>query len=309
VPRPFVGYLRVYEPLSAFDAPLADRLRDRVTAHALARSAVGEREQELWLRSQVSLPARLLPGELADGRAAPNAALDVLVLQTAEVPSSDTATVGPGPLICPLDLRPRAAAALVGFLSTTFGVLRSAALQVEPERARGHASEVISAEGAGAVHVISATWTIPLPWFALVDPDDRHVVIGNSERPEGESSGGNRADPLREVYWRCAMADARRRVARAYSITKDAIGENGPAAILRDTCRWLERFHPHSAVELDYGGLVQLLDDDELLEDTSAQDVLAILDAMEAGDSDELNARYEKVREFWARLAAKERFN
>lgn len=296
MPRPFVGYLRVYEPLSAFDAPLADRLRKRLSDHSLTRSAVGEREQELWLRSQVSLPARMLPGELADGRAAPNAALDVLVLQTAEVPASETATVGPGPLVCPLDLRPRAAAALVGFLSTTVGVLRTAALQVDADRARGHASEVISAESAASVHVISSTWTIPLPWFALVNPEERHVVLG------ADANG-------REVYWRSAMADVRRRVARAYAVTKDAIGDDGPATILRETGRWLERFHPHSAVELDYGGLVQLMDDEVLLEDTSAQDVQAILAAMEAGDGDEVSARYEKVREFWAKLAAKERFN
>lgn len=295
MPRPFVGYLRVYEPLSAFDAPLAARLRERVDSRALSRSAVGEREQELWLRSQVARPARLLPGELADGQAAP--ALDVLVLQTAEVPSSDTATVGPGPLVCPLDLRPRAAAALVGFLATTPVVLRNAVLQEDPDRARGHATEVMSAEGATAVHVISATWTIPLPWFAIVDPDDRHVLLSTGERP------------VREVYWRCAMADARRRLARAYAVTKEAIGDDGPAAVLRDTGRWLERFHPHSAVELDYGGLVQLMGDEELLEDTSAQDVWAILAAMESGDSDELNTRFDHVREFWARLAARERFN
>jgi hypothetical protein len=30
---------------------------------------------------------------------------------------------------------------------------------------------------------------------------------------------------------------------------------------------------------------------------------------MGEGDGTELNARYEKVREFWARIAAKERFN
>jgi hypothetical protein len=295
VPRPFVGYLRVYEPLSAFDAPLAARLRERVDSHALSRSAVGEREQELWLRSQVARPVRLLPGELADGRAAP--ALDVLVLQTAEVPASDTATVGPGPLVCPLDLRPRAAAALVGFLATTPVVLRDAALQADVDRARGHATEVMSADGATSVHVISATWSIPLPWFAIVDPDDRHVLLSSGERP------------VREVYWRCAMADARRRLARAYAVTKEAIGDEGPAAILRDTGRWLERFHPHSAVELDYGGLVQLMNDEELLDDTSAQDVWAILTSMEQGDGDELNSRFEKVREFWARLAARERFN
>lgn len=297
MPRPFVGYLRVYEPLSAFDAPLADRLRKRVTDHPLDRSAVGEREQELWLRSQVAVPSRLLPGELPDGNAAPNAALDVLVLEPAEVATGDSATVGPGPLVCPLDLRPRAAAALVGFLSTTPGVLRTAALHVDVDLARGHATEVISAEGAASVHVISSTWTIPLPWFTIVNPDERHVVIGR--QPSAP----------REVYWRCAMADARRRIASAYAVTKEAIGDEGPATVLRETGRWLQRFHPHSAVELDYGGLVTLMDDDMLLEDTSAQDVQAMLTAIEDGDGDTLNSLYEKVREFWARLAAKERYN
>ncbi|HEX5116579.1 MAG TPA: hypothetical protein VFW65_15390 [Pseudonocardiaceae bacterium] len=297
MPRPFVGYLRVYEPLSAFAAPLADRLRARVESHALTRSAVGEREQELWLRSQVAQPARLLPAELADGKAAPNLSLDVLVLQPAEVPTSDTATVGPGPLVCPLDLRPRAAAALAGFLSTAAGPLRSEALQDDAERARSHATEVMAADGAASVHVISATWSLPLPWFAIVDPEDRHVLLSNGDQP------------VREVYWRCAMADARRRVARAYAVTRDTVGEDGPAAVLRETGRWLERFHAHSAVELDYGGLVQLMTDEELLEDTSAQDVWAIVKAMEDDDADAMNTHFAKVRDFWAHLAAKERLN
>jgi hypothetical protein len=105
------------------------------------------------------------------------------------------------------------------------------------------------------------------------------------------------------------MADARRRIAHAYAITKENLGDDGPAVILRNTGRWLEQFHPHSAVELDYGGLVQLMADEVLLEDSSALDVRAILGAMESGDADELNDRYLKVREFWAQLAAKERFN
>jgi hypothetical protein len=234
---------------------------------------------------------------MANGTAAPNAPLDVLVLQPAEVPSSDTATVGPGPLVCPLDLRPRAAAALVGFLANTGTVLRQAVLPTDVDRARSHATEVMSATGATAVHVISSTWTVPLPWFVLVDPEDRHVVLGARE------------DAAREVYWRCAMADARRRIASAHAVTRATLGEEGPTAILRDTGRWLEQFHPHSAVELDYGGLVQLMADEELLEDSSALDVRAILTAMESGDTDEVNARYEKVSEFWARLAARERFN
>lgn len=225
----------------------------------------------------------------------------MLTLQTAEVPASDTATVGPGPLICPLDLRPRAAAALVGFLATTGEVLRQAVLSTAAEKARGHATDVMSAAGAAAVHVISSTWTVPLPWFGLVEPGDRHVVLGSGD--DGADGEG------REVYWRTAMADARRRIARAYSITREHLGEEGPAMVLRNTGRWLEQFHPHSAVELDYGGLVQLMTDEVLLEDSSALDVQAILDAMDSGDTDELNLRYEKVREFWAKLAARERFN
>jgi hypothetical protein len=148
---------------------------------------------------------------------------------------------------------------------------------------------------AGAVHVVSTTWTVPLPWFALVDPDTRRIVLA----PQN--------DPARQVSWRVAMADARRRVARAHTIVKRSIGENGPARVLADTGRWLENFHPHSAVELDYGGLVQLVEDKDLLEDTSAQDVNAIIDALEAGDSEEVALRYESLREFWSQLGLRER--
>ena len=112
---------------------------------------------------------------------------------------------------------------------------------------------------AGAVHVISTTWTVPLPWFSLVDPAHRRVVLASAQD-----------DPERQVSWRVAMADARRRVARALKVVSTALGEDGPAKVLADTGRWLEHFHPHSAVELDYGGLVQLIEDKDLLEDTSA---------------------------------------
>jgi hypothetical protein len=285
----------VYEPLSAFDAELADRLRQAVADGPLSRAEAGDRERELWLRSQLATPPRLLPGELSDGRPAPNAPLDVLVLDPAEVPTSDSAAVGPGPLVCPLDLRPRSAAALVGFLSTSSGVLKAAALTIPADIARTRAGAVMAELHGGAVHVVSTTWTVPLPWFSLVDPASRHVILAP------------RADGERQVAWRIAMADARRRVARAHAVVRESLGDNGPARVLKDTGRWLEHFHPHSAVELDYGGLVQLLDDETLLEDTSAQDVHAIVDAMESGNADEVASRYEQLRDFWGELAGKER--
>jgi hypothetical protein len=85
--------------------------------------------------------------------------------------------------------------------------------------------------------------------------------------------------------------------------------DRGPAKVLSDTSDWLENFHPNSAVELDYGGLVQLLDDDELMADTSAEDVHAILDALEAGDTDEVTRRFHRLRTFWSDLAVRETHN
>jgi hypothetical protein len=294
VPRPFVAYLRVYEPLSVLDAALADQVREALESGPLSRAEVGDRERELWLRSQLATPRRLLPGERSDGTAVTGAPLDVMTISPAEVPTSEAARVGPGPLVCPLDLRPRAAAALVGFLATASGPLRDEAVAVEQEEIRSRASSVMAELTGGAVHVISTTWTVPLPWFALVDPDTRRIVLAPQD------------DPERQLSWRVAMADARRRVARAYTIVKKSIGEAGPAKVLADTGRWLEHFHPHSAVELDYGGLVQLIEDKDLLEDTSAQDVNAIVDALEVGDAEEVAVRYERLRDFWGELAARE---
>lgn len=284
MPRPFVAYLRVYEPLSVLDAPLAAKVGKALEKGPIPRSAAGDRERELWLRSQ--LGRKLLPGE----------SFDVMTISPAEVPASETAVVGPGPLVCPLDLRARSAAALVGFLASSPPILQDAALNLSPETVRARASAVMAELAAGAVHVISTTWTVPLPWFALVDPAQRRVVLAEAQD-----------DPERQVSWRVAMADARRRVARALKVVKGALGEDGPATILADTGRWLEHFHPHSAVELDYGGLVQLLPDKDLLEDTSAADVNAIVDALETGDAEEVALRYETLREFWGELARRER--
>lgn len=290
VPHPFVAYLRVYEPASAFSEPLRDELLRAVT-EPVPQSDAGAREQAAWLRTQIASPPRLLPEELGDGTPRPQQ--DVLLLRPEDVPTGDAAEVGPGPLLCPLDLRGRSAAALVGFIAEADVPLRTAALTSPENVARSRATSVISELATSAVHVLSSTWTVPLPWFVLVDVDEQVDI----DAPE----------PC--VRWRTSMAEARRRVARAHAIARDAIGEDGPTRILRETGRWLERFHPHSAVELDYGGLVQLMSDSDIEADTSAADVHAIVDAMENGDNEEVGVRYQALREFWGAFAERERLN
>jgi hypothetical protein len=285
----------VYEPLSAFDPDVADRLRESVQNGQLDHASVAERERDLWFRSQLSTPPALLPGELANGLPSPRALRDALVLDPAEVPGPGE--VGEGPLVCPLDIRARSAAALVGFLQTAHPAVSGVALTATLDTVREKATRVLAELPSGAVHIVSTTWTVPLPWFTLVDPAARHLVLAP------------RDDGRRQVCWRVAMSDARARVTKAHELAVQTMGDQGPTKVLEDTGRWLEHFDPGSAVELDYGGLVQLLTDEELESDTSAADVNAIVDALEREDVEEIAARFERLRDFWGELAVRERFN
>src|SRR5690348_12388127 len=129
VPAPFLSYLRVYEPLRAFDGASGARVRAALARGPLPPERAGSREREMCLRAQ--LATRLLPGDERNGRAPaapaagpPAADVEVLVL----------GGVSGEPLVCPLDTRARAAAAVLSFLSSEPPVLRSYALPV-PETA------------------------------------------------------------------------------------------------------------------------------------------------------------------------------
>lgn len=248
----------------------------------------------MWFRSQLSVPPRLFPGESASGGPSARTAFDVLVLNPKDVPGANGDL---GPLVCPLDVMPRSAAALVGFLSTAHPALREVAIAASLENVRARAARVLAEQSTGAVHAVSTTWTVPLPWFVMFEPDHRKLVLATQDAPE------------RECSYRAAIGDARDRVARAFELTVGTFGEQGPAKVLEDTAGWLEHFDDNAAVELDYGGLVQLLNDDELTGDSSCEDVNAIVTALEAGDAEEVAERFERLRDFWGELAIRERFN
>lgn len=299
MPRPFAAYLRVYEPLLALGDPADERLLEAVEAARLDRSAAGEREQALWLKSQHV--GRLLPAELADGRAALSLLTDVLVLDPDDVPEGERGNAGPGPLVCPLEVRARSAAALVTFLGDAHPALKNAVLDaggVPVEALRSRATAAISDLSASAAHTLSTTWTVPLPWFVLFDPGMRRVKLGKG-----------RYDPEREVSWRTPIADALHRAREVGDLFEATFGDSGPGRVLRETHRWLDNFHSGSVVELDYGGLVQLFADSILQADTTAEEVHDILDALRAGNVDELAELFADLRDFWGDLAARERAN
>jgi hypothetical protein len=77
-------------------------------------------------------------------------------------------------------------------------------------------------------------------------------------------------------------------------------------ADLEEIGRWLEEFHPHSLVELDYGGLVQLIDDDALRADQSVAEVSAAVSALASKEFELAAAMYQRLRTRWRDIEAAE---
>jgi hypothetical protein len=130
------------------------------------------------------------------------------------------------------------------------------------------------------------------------------------------SKGPATASATRMLVYATAMSQARRRVARCLATTRRVsvrgLEEAAQAAAalvqigddLEEIGRWLEEFHPHSLVELDYGGLVQLMDDDTLRGDQSVAEVTAACSALSGGELELATAMYQRLRTRWRALEA-----
>jgi hypothetical protein len=179
------------------------------------------------------------------------------------------------------------------------------------------------------VYIQSSTWSVPPTWFVPFAPSERWLVLGTAG--DNQSSLPATVSATRTLIYATTMAQARRRVARALGTVRripgsaqvartpgaDAehtdLGEQGApptAALVRvsvaleEVGRWLEEFHPHSLVELDYGGLVQLLDDDALRADQSVAEVSAAVSALASREFELAAAMYQRLRARWRQLEA-----
>jgi hypothetical protein len=257
--------LRVYEPLAAFPDgereawaayAAAGRAPDRARGAALERVAV--------LRGLAARPPGLPqePGE-------------------AFVADVDGVT-----LVCPWRTRVRAGEALADWVGTLHEDLAEAFLpRAVAEAAVDELHAWQQSHPDLRSHVRTSAWSVPVSWFVLVEADERTVALG-----EGSVRTG------RALVYRTAMSRARRRVARALAVLRRTVDDEGEAARrLEDLGRWLEEFHPRSLVELDYGGLVRLLDDEGLVQDESARDVAEALGALAEGEAERAARAYGRV--------------
>ena len=294
-----VASLRVYEPLAAFSGPARARWEEyaaRGDAPSAAAAAAAERE------APVRACAGAATGVLPD--------LD----EQAFVTERDGVR-----LVCPWGLRLRSLEALEEFLSDVPEPLVKAYLPRALER---DLDELIDAERlAGADehgqkhrHVLTSNWHVPLRWFVLVDAAEREVQLGTPAAPveggvDGPATAGTRRRSGRSLVYRTPMSRARRRVARGLEVLRRTVEDGVVTAGVEDLGRWLEEFHPRSLVELDYGGLVHLLDDEQLEQDESARDVTLALAALGEGDADRAAAAYARVTARMKTLQAVESAN
>ena len=279
VPANFAAYLRVYEPLNAFDRERQTYWRRYIAEGRAVAPVEGPGKQRTAVLSALGAGWSRLP-DLPD---------EAYVLETED-----------GILLCPWNLRIRVAEAA---LTARDGVPAVLADAFVPAELAGVAKDVMDdwrngsqvlERGMPRMHEQVSTWAIPLRWFMVVDLSERELIL----------DGGRRI-----LRYRTEISKARRRAHRAHATLRKALGNVAVTAAADENARWLEEFHPRSIVELDYGGLVTILSDDALRSDDSPGVLAASLSALSRGETNAASDMYEQIVTRWHMIQLLERSN
>ncbi|SCE25881.1 hypothetical protein GA0115243_109430 [Streptomyces sp. ScaeMP-e83] len=262
---PYTSYLRVYEPLAAFAEP----------------------ERSHWARYAERSVLPTAQDELRRSLA------DLVPVPPVGVPVHESGDAFVAELygvvcVCPWRTRLRGWLALEELGGMFPANVLDALL---PEVVRGQAQadhERWRRRNPDARPWIRTTvWQVPVRWFVLFRDEEREYTAADGE-------GG---EPV--LRYRTPMVEARRRLARGLRTLRENVTDGPLVEGLVDVGRWLEEFHPHSLVELDYGGLVHALSAEQLAGDRSAADVAEGLTALGNGDSEGAGAAYARLAERW----------
>jgi hypothetical protein len=153
-------------------------------------------------------------------------------------------------------------------------------------------------------YIHTTTWHVPTSWFVPFDGNERWLVLGSANPGQDVTTATGR-----NLIYVTSMAQARRRAARALNVLRRHLGDAAANFDVEDVARWLEEFHPHSLVELDYGGLVHLMDDDALQADQSVAELSAALTGLDTGQEELAYAMYQRVILRWKSMQQLESAN
>ncbi len=262
----YSSYLRVYEPLSTF-------------------SPEERRKWEIYL-STVKPPDNVT-GVRVEQRAALVAAIGLP--PKTEVEHAFVHRISNVTYICPWRTAMRSYQAIGEFRRSLPDEIADAFIpRGEAEVAERELERMRGAEPDLRSYILSETWQVPIRWFLPFEGEERRLAV----------------DGVRSMTYRTTMANARRRVARSLAVLRKSLDEGAMLDGVEELGRWLEDYHPRSLLELDYGGLVGLFDDDELYADESAADVAHAVASLGAGDTDGAAAAYERVTDRWGAVRA-----
>ncbi|MBW8482084.1 hypothetical protein [Actinomadura parmotrematis] len=313
---PYAAYLRVYEPVTAFPEPArtlwtayADSRRRPRRAHALGA------EHAEAARRLVAAPPEVAPDR--------------------ESRHAYVRRDGDMIYISPWQTRLRCWLAFERFRAEQSRAM--AAAFVPPVAAEAAAAEFERWKRSGRSlrpFIASSNWHVPLAWFVPFTAGERCLVLGGAaapgapgpaaapQVPEAAADLARRGPattaPARTLVYVTAMSEARRRLSAALPVVRANVGEGDAglggspplaAGRLEELGRWLAEFHPGGLVELDYGGLVHLMDDRALRSDESVAETAVALAAMARGEVELAVAMYKRLLARWRPVRALESAN
>ena len=267
---PFSSALRVYEPLEAFPEDQRQQLVASGTRSG-SRAAVESAE----------LLASLGRVTRKGGDPFPTGGTDLV--RITRVPSGDRNDPDAGRLLyCPSQLVIRAGLAANALMEGIHGPLADLLIPVDQrDRHQARIDRINASHDAKRVHTRASTWGIPFSWFSLFQESDRKDVV---------ESGGR---ILTVRVW-ASLTDALDRARFAVANLALAAPDLDMLDDLTQLTEWLELFHVHSMVELDYGAVA-----DKVYPDESPMDVRLGIECLAEGDMTGAAAAYRRLASRW----------
>jgi hypothetical protein len=254
-------YLRVYEPLALFPPHERDTWESQ---------SQGDDELDA-LASQRWLITAALPG--SDSFSALDAGAFIRRVQDQV-------------LVCPWRTRLRMLTGLLAFRSLVPDEVADAFVpEMEAQRAARELATIDEQAPEMRSHILHANWHVPLRWFGAFDDSERILI---------EDKGGLR------LRYETRTSQAKTRLHYALTILESAHVDDSITAALRELIDWLSMFSDSGLLELDYGTVAQMFDEEDLLEDRSAGEVQQCLRALEEGDLAEAGRLFATLSERWA---------
>jgi len=263
------SYLRAFEPLEVFP----QEERGRWLAHSEPADSTAGAASRRWLVSS-ALP----DGGLAE------------VDEGAFV-----RRLGEAVLICPRRTKLRMLAGLLAFRGSVPEAVAEAFIPESQARRAAHELAVLGDHHPHVrSHILHANWHVPLRWF---------VAFSDSDRILTEDKGGLR------IRYEVAMGQAKKRLEHALSVLEESWLDEGVTEAIRELTSWVGEFSDNGLLELDYGSVASTFEPEVLVDDHSAAELAASLEALEAGDVTRSGEIFSEVADRWTQVRTLEVMN